>query len=304
MLPRVIALALIAVLCASCGFKQEPTGPLPAFPTSVHDALGREVRIDTAPHRIVSLDPGMTSALYALGAQKLLVGRNGAETYPKSVRSLPAMVKGDRPDLPKIEKAHADLIIAPLSLVPTAAAANRLEQKAAALVYVVDTSSIAQVQSNIGQLGLMTGTAVAARALQGSVAASVARVRNAVQGKSPARAFVDIGLRYTIDPNGLTADLLRTAGGVNVAASGDASQAASRSDLRALAPDVYISQQGDGATLHDLRADKGTAGLPAVQSGRVVQLPASVLDEDGPRIGQALAAIARALHPGITFASG
>ena len=91
MLPRVTALALIVLLCSSCGFKSEPTGALPAYPQTVRDALGRQVHIDTAPHRIVSLDPGVTAALYSIGAEKLLVGRSGLETYPKRSLNLPVM---------------------------------------------------------------------------------------------------------------------------------------------------------------------------------------------------------------------
>jgi iron complex transport system substrate-binding protein len=305
MLPRVLVLAaLIAVLCSSCGFKHEPTGALPAFPVSLHDSLGREVRLDAAPQRIVSLDPGMTAALYALGAQKLLVGRSGAETYPKAALSKPVMVAHGEIDLHKVERAHADLILAPLSLVPNAVEATRLERKAAAVVYVVGDDSVSRVEAGIGQLGLMTDTAVAARQLSGNIAAAVARVHKAVAGQTPVSTFVDLGLFFTIDPGSLTADLLHEAGGTNVASEVDVSHQVTKPELRTLAPDAWLSQQGDGATLHELRANKKTAKLPAVTSGRVVQLPASVLNEDGPRIAQALAAIARALHPGITIAPG
>jgi iron complex transport system substrate-binding protein len=301
MLTRAIALALIAMLCASCGFKPEPTGPLPAFPAQVRDALNREVTIDTAPKRVVSLDPGMTSAMYALGAQKLLVGRSGEETYPKGVKSVPVMLDHGAIDMQRLRKARADLILAPASLVQTAAQAKALESKAGALVYVVGANSIKGVEGDIGQLGLMTDTAIKARALASSIGARVAAVQRAVKGQPPARTFVDIGLRYTIDPAGLTADLLRTAGGDNVAAGSDTSRPISISDLRTLAPDVYLSEEGSGATLQNLRASKGLAHLPAVSSGQVKQLPASVLTEDGPHIGLALAAIAKALHPGITI---
>ncbi len=301
MLTRAIALALIAMLCASCGFKPEPTGPLPAFPAQVRDALGREVVIPSAPKRVVSLDPGMTAAMYSLGAQKLLVGRSGEETYPKGVKSIPVMLQNGAIDLPRLRKARADLILAPSSLVQTAAQAKALESKAGALVYVVGADSIKGVEGDIGQLGLMTDTAVKARTLASSIGARVAAVQRAVKGQPPARAFVDIGLRYTIDPGGLTADLLKTAGGDNVASGSDTSRPISKSDLQTLAPDVYLSEEGPGATLQSLRASKDLASLPAVKSRRVVQLPASVLTEDGPHIALALAAIARALHPGITI---
>jgi ABC-type Fe3+-hydroxamate transport system substrate-binding protein len=68
-------------------------------------------------------------------------------------------------------------------------------------------------------------------------------------------------------------------------------------ELSSLAPDVYISQAQQGATLAELKKHKGTANLPAVTQGRVVQLPGSWLTEDGPRIALALAQIAKALHP-------
>jgi len=204
-------------------------------------------------------------------------------------------------DTHRLRKAQADLILAPASLVQTPAQAKALESKVGALVYVVGGNSIHRVEEAIGQLGLMTNTAVKARQLAASIGARVAAVTRAVKGQPPARTFVDVGLRYTIDPTGLTADLLRTAGGVNVAADSDTSTPVSKPDMRTLAPDVYLSQKGEGATIQYLKASKGLSSLPAVTSGRVVQLPASVLTEDGPRIAQALATIARALHPGIVI---
>jgi ABC-type Fe3+-hydroxamate transport system substrate-binding protein len=70
--------------------------------------------------------------------------------------------------------------------------------------------------------------------------------------------------------------------------------------LAQLAPDVYLSEQGPGATLSDLRKHKATRMIPAVENKRVIQLPASVLNEDGPRVALALAQIAKALHPNAT----
>src|SRR5205807_2532895 len=77
----------------------------------VRDAIGHEVLIDTAPHRIVSLDPGMTAAMYALGAGKLLVGRSGAETYPKQAMNLPVMLKDGKPNVAAIERLRPDLVL-------------------------------------------------------------------------------------------------------------------------------------------------------------------------------------------------
>ena len=302
MLPRVTALALIVLLCSSCGFKSEPTGALPAYPQTVRDALGRQVRIDTAPHRIVSLDPGMTAALYSIGAEKLLVGRSGLETYPKRSLHLPVMTTGGQPDLKQIEHAKADVVLVPQSMVPTAQDVDRLQLKAAAEVYVVGGNSVNQVENDIAAMGLVTNHADAARSLAGSVATSVERVRQSVAAEPPARTYVDVGLvtgaTFTIDPVSMTGDLVRLANGTNVASEVPPAQPVTFAQLAGLAPDVYLSELGQGATLSDLRKRKTTRTIPAVENKRVIQLPASVLNEDGPRVALALAQIAKALHPG------
>jgi iron complex transport system substrate-binding protein len=304
MLPRVTALALIVLLCSSCGFKPEPTGALPAYPQTVRDALGRQVHIDTAPRRIVSLDPGMTAALYRIGAEKLLVGRSGLETYPKQSFHLPVMTTGGQPDLKQIQHAQADVVLVPESMVPTAADVDKLQLKAAAEVYVVGGNSVNQVANDISAMGLITNHANAARALSGAVSAAVGRVRQSVASQPAVGTYVDVGLvtgaTFTIDPASMTGDLVRLAKGTNVASDVSPSQPVTFPQMATLAPDVYLSEQGQGATLSDLRKHKDTRTIPAVQNKRVIQLPASVLNEDGPRVALALAQIAKALHPDAT----
>ena len=294
---RLIPLAALALLCASCGFKHEPTGVLAAYPQSVRDAIGHEVRVNTAPKKIVSLDPGATAAMYALGAEKLLVGRSGSETYPKQAMHLPVMLKDGKPDLKAIEKAQPDIVLVPASMVPTIGDVDQLQTRLASLVYVVGGTSAARVENDITELGLITNRATAGRRLAGGIQSAVERIHQAVAGDPPVPVFVDQGFGYTIDPTGLTGDLLRLAGGRNVASEADPSQRISGTQLASLAPAVYISAGDAGATLAQLKGHKATAQLPAVLDKRVVQLPASVLNEDGPRLPQALARIAKLLHP-------
>jgi ABC-type Fe3+-hydroxamate transport system substrate-binding protein len=127
-------------------------------------------------------------------------------------------------------------------------------------------------------------------------------VKNSVAAETPARTYVDVGLvtgaTFTIDPVSMTGDLVRLANGTNVASEVSPSQPVTFAQLAGLAPDVYLSQQGQGATLSDLRKHKTTRTIPAVANKQVIQLPASVLNEDGPRVALALAQIAKALHPG------
>ena len=107
--------------------------------------------------------------------------------------------------------------------------------------------------------------------------------------------------RGVVEPGAMPSDLIRLAQGENVAAEVNPSGPFTVAELTAAAPDVYLSVAGQGAILADLRRNKKLARLPAVQQKRVVQIPQATLYEDGPRVGEALAEIARALHPDVTI---
>jgi iron complex transport system substrate-binding protein len=297
-IPLLLALALVST---SCGFKHEPLGNLPAFPQTVRDGLNREIHIDTAPKRIVSLDPGMTSALYSIGAGDLAVGGSGQETYPAAAVKLPDMLTGDgQIDVKAVRHATPDIVLVPASLAPTTDDANKLQLRVAATVYVVRATTVAGVMDDIASLGLMTDNAEQARVVATRIQFAVDAVTAAVASQPRVKTFVDVGLRYTIEPGAMPSDLIRLAQGENVAAEVNPSGPFSIADLTAAAPEVYLSTE-QGATLADLRRNKKLAQLPAVQQKRVVEIPQATLYEDGPRVGEALAAIARALHPDITI---
>jgi iron complex transport system substrate-binding protein len=166
----------------------------------------------------------------------------------------------------------------------------------------VGGNSVGQVENDIAAMGLITNHANAASSLANSVASSVKRVQKSVAGEPPTSTYVDVALvpgkTYTIDPVSMAGDLVRLANGINVASEVSPAQPVTFAQLAGLAPDVYLSEQGQGATLSDLRKHKTTRTIPAVENKRVIQLPASVLNEDGPRVALALAQIAKALHPG------
>jgi iron complex transport system substrate-binding protein len=214
------------------------------------------------------------------------------------------MTTAGQPDLKQIQRAKADVVLVPESMVPTAADVDKLQLKAAAEVYVVGGNSVNQVENDISAMGLITDHADAARSLANSISAAVGRVQQSVAGEPPARTYVDVGLvtpgTFTIDPTSMTGDFVRLANGTNVASEVSASQPVTFAQMAELAPDVYLSEQGQGAMLSDLRKHKTTRTIPAVENKRVIQLPASVLNEDGPRVAVALAQIAKALHPDAT----
>ena len=108
--------------------------------------------------------------------------------------------------------------------------------------------------------------------------------------------FVDTGFFTTARDQSLIGDVIREAGGRNVAGGAAESGPVDVSELLRLDPDVYMTLSDTSVTLRDLRRNPRTRKLRAVRQGRFVIVDAALL-QPGPRIGQGLAAVARELHP-------
>ena len=62
------------------------------FPVTLTDALGKEITIEKAPEKIISLAPSNTEILFALGLDEQIVGVNDYDNYPEAVATKDALV--------------------------------------------------------------------------------------------------------------------------------------------------------------------------------------------------------------------
>jgi iron complex transport system substrate-binding protein len=295
---RLLAVLILLLVAAGCGFKPEPIGTLPSFPQRVVDGLGRRVTVRSQPRRVASLDPGLTESAYAVGAGSLMVGATGREQYPQAARRLPRVVNANgAPDTARLRRLHPDLILAANTL--SAAAAAQLSQAVGAPVYVAGPGSVPGIEHDVDQIGAMTGNATAGAALVGRMQAGLKTVSKAIAGLPPVPVFVDEGFFFTIDPTGTAASLIALAGGANVAASATPGKAFPLSRLRAAAPQVYLAFAGRGVTLAGLRTSKATRGLPAVRERHFALVNGAALSDTGPHVVAEVRDLAHLLHPSL-----
>ncbi len=89
-----LSLLLAAGVLSGCGQAQKPAEQqkqekaAEAFPVTIKDASGQEVKIEKEPKKIVSLMPSNTEITYALGLGKKVVGVTDFDTYPKEVKNV------------------------------------------------------------------------------------------------------------------------------------------------------------------------------------------------------------------------
>jgi len=285
--------ALLAML-SGCGVKSEPTGAQPPFPRRVVDGAGRTVTISRPPLRLVSLDPGLTAWLFALGEGGRVVGRSGAETYPKAALHVP-VVGANVASPGRIEAARPDLVVAADTVSP--AAARTLSAGVHAPVYVAGPQTIPGIQHDVLALAGLLGSAERGQRLVQRMRSQLATVQAELRGAPRVPVFVDRGDGFTIAPNGIAASEIAAAGGRDAAAGADPDTPYPAARLARAAPRVYLASAGT-TTLAQLRAAAATRRLPAVSSGRFhVVSPQSLIDT-GPRVIRTVRRLAAILHPG------
>ena len=256
------------------------------------------------PERVVSLAPSVTEAIYALGAGDRLVGACAQCDYPEAAQGLPRVGGYLAPSVELILAARPDLVVVVPS--PGNREAVRAVERAGVGVLVLHDRTLADLRAGIRALGEALDRRDAAERLVAEVDAGLEAVRARVAARPRQRVLLVVGHRPLVVAGGATLqdELLVIAGGTNLAAdAGQAWPSFSIEMVAARAPDVILdaamgSEEGGQALFRDL------SGVPAVAQGRIVPLDPDVIFRAGPRVPEAAAVLAAAMHPELAAVSG
>jgi iron complex transport system substrate-binding protein len=120
----------------------------------------RERAAPSAGRRIVSLSPGITDALFAIGVGSALVARSDYCDFPPEVMRLPRVGSSITPNYEAIARLEPTLIVSEDN-----AAARRRELEALAPTLLLPWLSLDEVARGIRELGRVTGVETSAAAL-------------------------------------------------------------------------------------------------------------------------------------------
>ncbi len=245
------------------------------------------------PRRIVSLSPGTTEMLFALGLGKFVVGDTVYCDYPPAAKTI-AKIGDVNTSYEKVLALRPDLIVADRAANARAIARlTALHQP----VLAVSPTSLAAVETSLRQIGARTGTSAQANAVAGQMEhkARLAAKIAAADRRPPPRVLVVIQISplWTAGSGSFMDDLITRAGGVNIGRAVPGYGPFSKEQVLANAPDVVL---GDTAVLAAFRTDPLLRRLPAVMHGRVYALPPGTTSRPGPRLADGLVLVAQALH--------
>jgi iron complex transport system substrate-binding protein len=269
----------LLLAATACGERSEPTGStVSLYPVTVTSAADRPLVVHRPATRIAVLTPALLQVINALGAHRRVAGM---PVEPSGTILMRRLVKL-RPDLIVASSAADEVQL------------SRASARTHAPVYVAPGDSLREVEQAITELGFLTDEPVAARRLVHRIETSRRLVDSRLAGTRDVSVFVDTGFFTTVSDQSLVGDLIREAHGRNVA--GQESGPVELRKLAELNPRVYLATSDSGTTLRDLRRNRLTRRLRAVRLGHFAVIDAALL-EPGPRVGDGLASIARALHP-------
>lgn len=294
------------------------TAPENAYPITFEDDFGRTVTLETQPRWVISLAPSTTEMLHAMGMGDHLSAVTEWDNYPEAARNLRdngySIGRLDSPDIERIYSLPADIIIGskltPLQIY------EKVQRLPRPVAIAIDPDSIDDLLSHdLPLLGRILGVPGKALKLVSELRErrmAVTERMRPVQNQPVRRVVLLIGLESNLAPGWSpgkgtwVGDLIEEAHGENLAASLGAEwgQFPFESLLDAN-PDVILIKDGDtpaeAATLREriaiLPDHPIWKHLDAVKAGRIVILEPGPLSIPGPRMLDALEAIAAGIWP-------
>lgn len=294
--PRTLLLLLSLLALPLAGL----VAPAALVAHTVVDETGRRVEVPEQIDRIVSLAPNLTEIVYALGAQDRLVGVTTACDYPPAARLKPKVGDVINPNIETIIALKPDLLLG-------TTAGNRREtveaaERAGLPLYGVDPHSVADVLASIRHVADLLGMPATGAELAARLQARLDEVTRRVAGSPEPEVLFVLWLEplLSVGHDTFLNDVLVRAGARSITAGLEHNwPRLSVEEVIERQPDFIILPRVPAveARFDELAARPPWQKLGAVEHGRVIRVDAAILNP-GPRIVDAIADLARRLHPG------
>lgn len=295
-----VLMSLALLVSLSCS---SPKAAEAKFPIEITDQLGRLVKLDKIPQRIISLAPSNTEILYALGLADKVVAVTDYDNYPPEVKQKPSIGGFTTPNIERIVYLSPDLVLA--TDIHQKQVIPNLEQKGIA-VFALNPQTLNDVLAGISLVGEITGTENEASKLvaemQTKIKAVTDKTSSLPQSQRPRVFYIAWSDPLMTVGSGTLEDALITmAGGINIAQNASGYPEISLEAVIAANPQVIIAGIGMGTgadlPLQFAQTEPRLDSTDARQNNRVYAISTDLTGRAGPRIVDALARFAAMIHP-------
>lgn len=315
---RVFAMFAVAMLllsaCASDKnssakkFNDEPTvipvTAAAAFPISVKRSDGVILSVPQPPARVVSLSPGATEILYAIGAEASLVAVDKNADYPDAAKNFATKVDAFEPNIESIAALKPDLVIVASD---TGGIVAKLDELKIPVYYVdldKDVKSIDDVFSQISLLGRVTGKTDKAQSVVADLGArrnKVTLATRTVLSQHAPRVYHELeDTFYSASTASFVGDIYATLHMTNIAGDGHGvayPQLTQEAIIAANPQLIILADEAFGVTVDAVKARPGWSAIDAVKNSKIFAIDPNIISRPGPRIIDALEMVAKDAYP-------
>lgn len=280
-----IGAAAVVLIAAACGGSDNAQTPSSPGPTTGDTGL--------LPQRIVSLSPGHTEILFAIGAGDQVAGVDTEADFPPEVAGR-TRLNAANPNLDALAKLKADLVV----ITAGDSGAEQTLKNAGFQVLTLDMpASFNELFGQIDQLGEITGHIGESDALVDELDRRVLAVIQQAGSQSGPRVYHEVSADLTTASSmTFPGELYLILNATNV--GGDSPEPYPRltaDQIVAADPEVIILAY-EGASPDSVKSRPGWAGISAVRNDRVFALDPALVTRPGPRLVEGLQKLAQLMR--------
>jgi len=305
----IVSAVLVSFLSACTPAAEEPVPPVQnesAFPLEVTDQMGRQVRVEKIPERVVSLSPANTEIVYALGLGEKLAGVTEFCNYPEAAKDKPKLGGFSIVDIERVVEIQPDLVLA--AEIHKDEVIPQLEGLGLT-VLALAPKTLDEVLDAIILVGKCTGQQEEAIQLVTEMGKRIKvitdKTRNLAQADRP-RVFYIMwhDPLMTVGSDTRIYELIELAGGINIAQDlGEGYPTMSLEAVIIANPQVIVAgtSHGEGANLpyQFVLTEERLRDVDALVNGHVYEINTDLVGRPGPRMVNGLEQMARMIHPEI-----
>lgn len=303
----ILVFFLMAAVVAGCGGSagnvEEKGKQEGHFQVTVVDHLGRQVRLDEKPERIISLAPSNTEMLFALGLGDQVVGVTEYCNYPPEALEKPKAGSFAEPNIEQVVALQPDLVVAVRLQEEEFARLDELGIP----VLVLNPSSVEEVYGSIELLGRATGTEERAGLLVAELKERINAVEQKVSQVPPEkkiRVYYEVYADplMTVGSSTVIHELIEAAGGVNIFSDIETTPYPKISAEAVIDRDPEVIVFPDYHGTEEVLASEivnrpGWGAISAIKEKRVFGIDPDKISRPGPRIAEAVEELARLFYP-------
>ncbi len=255
------------------------------------------------PQKIISLSPGATEVLFAVGAGEQVIARTDFCNYPSEALEVSSIggFDGKAFSIETIIALEPDLVYATKDMH------SYLQKPLEAYgiqVYMSAAQSIESIYTEIETIALLTGNKENGEKLVSNMKEQIQNVSNVVKNLSKKSVYWEVWHDPFMSAGSTSyiTDVISTAGGINI--FNDIKQAypvVSEESILIRNPEVILSPSDSMTTNSTIASREGWNTIQAVQTNSIYYIDADITLRPGPRSVQAVKLIAEKLFPNEKF---